>query len=86
MCWHTPVIKKTKQKEYKSIVTLIGLRISLGLFFKVSTLHLNAAVQLFDPFLVKGLLEFGFWNAWFTLSSHRRDFWRDVNETKYARM
>ncbi len=35
----------------------------MGLFFVVSTLRLNAVVHPFDLFLVKGLLECGFWNA-----------------------
>ncbi len=64
--WHTPVIfwkKKTKELVKKCIVTLLGVRIRLGLFFEVSTLLLNAVDHPFDPFLVDGLLEFGFWNA-----------------------
>ncbi len=47
----------------KCFVPLIGIRIRLALFFKVSTLFLNAVVYPFDPFLMECLLKFGFWNA-----------------------
>ncbi len=56
-------LKKKQKNEYKKCITLIGVRIRLGLFFELSTLRLNAVVHPFDPFLMKGLLEFGFWSA-----------------------
>ncbi len=57
--------KKIKQsnKYKKCIFTLIGVRIRLGLFFEVLNLHWKAMVHPFDPFLMEGLLEFGFWNV-----------------------
>ncbi len=48
--------KKNKGPSTKKCnVTLIGVRIMLGLIFEVSTLHQNAAVHPFDPFLKEGV-------------------------------